>query len=191
MDYQGVSRKALGSLRRRAVTQYVEAEELLSVGVLALVEVAPEDEPLAIVIARRAMLKAVSKNTVRQRGRVDVREGHGATVDGEEISAGDQWDETVYGKQNIQPEGIRHDLWEAMRALPAREYRAVTLYFWGGKSQAYIADEMAVSQMTVSRLLENAKRLMGECLKPDAHRITNMRGNETQRTVLSGRKDAA
>jgi RNA polymerase sigma factor (sigma-70 family) len=187
MDYQDVSHKALGSLRRRAVTEYIEAEELLSVGVLALVEAAPTDEALAVVIARRAMIDAVRRNERRERGRVwPVMED---VTEDDDLDALDTLMSS--GGRALAPATVHADIWEVMKALPAREYQIVTLHFWGGKSQAAIAIELGVSQMTVSRSLENAKNLMAECLNGKFHPITNTRGDGTQRTVLSGRKDAA
>jgi DNA-directed RNA polymerase specialized sigma24 family protein len=102
-----------------------------------------------------------------------------ARVDpGAEVFDGDAWDDTIYEKQHIQPINARPDLWEAMKALPEREYRAVMLFYWGNMTQAQIAAEIGVDQKTISRDLESAKKLIRECLNGNPHTTTSMRGKE-------------
>jgi RNA polymerase sigma-B factor len=47
----------------------------------------------------------------------------------------------------------RETLRPLLAGLPAREQRIITMRFYGGLSQAQIADEIGVSQMQISRLL--------------------------------------
>lgn len=190
MDHMALCKQALGTLRRRGVCQWIEAEELLSVGCVAILEAGATDEALAVTIARRAMIDAVRRHEVRERGRVVIREGC-AGPDGDDITDGDQFDAAVHGGQNLRPENVHPELWEAMCALPPRDFRAVSLFFWGGKTQAEIAIEMGVSQRTVSTILEGAKNILKSLLNNSADAMTTTRGNGTRRTVLSGGTEAA
>jgi RNA polymerase sigma factor (sigma-70 family) len=188
-----ICKKALRPYRRmglsRSIGRFLGMDDLMSIGRMAILQYAPEDEGLAVEVVRAAVSKACSKEKVRQRGAVDVREGH--SCHGESRSFSDMFDRTTYRRQGI-PEHITSEcIWEAMRALSGREYRVAALHFWGGKSQGVIADELGLSQSTVSRVLDSAKKILASCIIPDPQRITNMRGKETQRTVPSSRKDAA
>ena len=97
----------------------------------------------------------------------------------------------MYGKQNLRPVNSHPDLWDAMKALPAREYQAITLAYWGGKTQVEIATEMGVDQATVSRILESAKKSLWACINGKPRGITKLRGKEVPRAVLSGGTEAA
>jgi predicted DNA-binding protein (UPF0251 family) len=48
------------------------------------------------------------------------------------------------------------DLWEAIKVLPPRQYRAVVLYFWEGLSGSEIAVEMQCSRKAVENLIGRA-----------------------------------
>jgi len=175
-DYLAICKRAIGTLQRRGVCEWIEREELIAEGCLALSTRKPDTTALAVKIARDAMIDAVRKNERRNRGRVEVRAGHGAEVNGDEVPEGDQWDATVYGKQKLQPLNTHPDLWEAMKALPARQYQAITLAYWGGETQAEIAVELGVDQATVSRTLEAAKKSLHACINGNPHTVTNTRG---------------
>ena len=177
LDYMAISRRAIGTLQRRGVCEWLEREELIAEGCLALSTVRPDSEALAVIVARRAMIDAVRKNERRERGRVEVR---GSGTDGaEEASDGDQWDATVYGKQKLQPANTHPDLWEAMKALPAREYQAITLIYWGGKTQADVAVEMGVSRPRVAQIIASAeKKIQNALTNCTPHTITQVRGKE-------------
>jgi RNA polymerase sigma factor (sigma-70 family) len=54
--------------------------------------------------------------------------------------------------------GCRPDIYEALKALPPREYRVVMLFYWGGKSQSEIAGELSVSQPRVAQILAAAQK---------------------------------
>jgi RNA polymerase sigma factor (sigma-70 family) len=190
LDYVAVCKRAIGTLQRRGVCEWLERDELIAEGCLALSMRKPDTEALAVKIARDAMIDTIRKTERRDRGRVEVRAGYGAES-ADEVSEGDEWDATVYGKQNLQPANTHPDLWEAMKALPAREYQVITLTFWGGKTQAEIAVELGVDQATVSRTLESAKKSLGACINGDSRTVTSMRGKETLRTVLSGGTEEA
>ena len=51
---------------------------------------------------------------------------------------------------------VRNELREALRLLPARSVRIVSMRFFGGMTQTQIAAELGISQMHVSRLLSRA-----------------------------------
>jgi len=190
-DYLAICKRAIGTLQRRGVCEWIEREELIAEGCLALSTRKPDTAALAVKIARDAMIDAVRKSERQERGRVEVRAGFGADS-ADEVSDGDQWDATVHGKQNLQPLNTHPDLWEAMKALPARQYQAITLLFWGQKTLADIASEMGVSFQRVSQIIQDAKRNIHSALENSKpHTVTNVRGKETLRAVLSGRTDVA
>jgi RNA polymerase sigma factor (sigma-70 family) len=189
LDYVAICKRAIGTLQRRGVCEWVEREELIAEGCLALSAAVPDTEALAVTIARRAMIDTIRRTERRERGRVEVRASCSDCAD--EASDGDRWDATVHGKQGLQPVNTHPDLWEAMKALPAREYQAVTLFYWGGKTQAQIADAMGVDQATVSRTMASANKFLYSCINGNSHTITNMRGKEAPRTVLSGGTEGA
>jgi len=93
---------------------------------------------------------------------VEVREGRASETDGEELNDADQWDLTIHGKQNPLPEKTHPDLWEAMKALPARQYQAITLTYWGGMTDEAVASEMGISSQAVDALLKKAKTNLAE-----------------------------
>lgn len=163
--------KALGRLRRLGVLRYVEEDELISVAAMALIERGPMSEALSVTVARRAMIALIRRNEVRQRGRVYASGGHEAEVSGAVISEADQWDAMIYGKQHIQP-GHRIDLWEAMGALPAREYRVLVLSFWGGCTQGEIGADLGISQQMVCKILERAKKNLASVVNGESRAIT-------------------
>jgi len=179
MNHMALCRQALAPLRRKGVCQWVEADELLSAGCVAILEAEVTDEALAVVIARRAMCKVIDKNRVRQAGRVEVREGHAFSCGGEEPSVGDMWDATIHGGQHLQPVRAHVDLWEGMRCLTPQQYRVVMLAFWGGKTQVEIAAEIGIGQQHVSRILASAQNILRDvCVNRKPQRMTNMRGKE-------------
>jgi RNA polymerase sigma factor (sigma-70 family) len=165
-----ICKKASRALARQGVC---ERDELMAEGCLALSMRKPDTEGLAVKIARDAMIDLLRKSERRNRGRVEVRSGHYAEVNGWDVSDGDQWDATVYGKQKIQPVHTHPDLWEAMKALPEREYRAVTLFYWGGMTQEEIAVEIGIDQQSVSRILKSALKILHTCVNGDSRTVTN------------------
>ena len=171
--FEEICKRAVGQLGRKGVFHWVERDELISTGYLALAALDTEpDEALAVIVARRAMIGAVRKNERRNRGRVD---------DPIEALPG----------VRLRPEGAHVDLWEAMKALPSRQYQAVMLTYWGGQSESAVAVEMGVSHQAVHALIEKAKIniRMGVAI-PLPRAITNMRGTEARRTALSSRAEA-
>lgn len=181
LDYQAVAKKAIRPLRAKGVTAYMEAEELLSIGMLAAIQHGTQDEGLAVKVARDAMIDASRRNERANRGRVEIRDGC-AGPDGEDISDGDQWDEAIHGKQNLCPANTHPDLWEAMKALSPRQYQAITLKFWGNLTDAAIGEEMGISGRAVGRLIERSIKNINGCVQfPDSRTVTNMRGNESLR----------
>jgi RNA polymerase sigma factor (sigma-70 family) len=187
LNYMAICKRAIGTLQRRGVCEFIERDELIAEGCLALSMAKPEAidgittagaEALAVTIARRAMIDSIRKNEVRERGRVEVRASNGA--DSDEVSDGDEWDSTVYGKQNLQPINTHPDLWEAMKALPARQYQAVTLVYWGGKTLAEIGMEMGVSLQRVGQIIQTAKRNLRSAIENgNPHTITNVEGERS------------
>lgn len=169
--------KALGKLRRQGVLAYVEQDELISAAAIALMEAGPVAEGLAVTTARRAMIDVIRRNEVRQRGREYASAGHVAETRGWVVPEADQWDSLIYREQNIQPDYCL-DLWEAMVALPAREFRVISLSFWAGRTQEEIADELGVSRRTVIRIFESAKKNLASCVtNRDSRAITTMEGD--------------
>lgn len=191
-DPNALARLAYKRIGRRGLRDGLEAEELVAVGRAAIIASGARDAPLAVKVARNAMFDAIRKEVVRWRGRATVRAGHAFSCDGEEPSAGDMWDSTVHHGQHLQPAAEHYDLWEAMRALPEREYRVVSLHFWGGITMAAIGVELGVSERHAGRILESAKKnLKAVCQKRTPQTLTNVRGEETRRAVLSGRTEDA
>lgn len=180
LDFMAICARSVGTLQRRGVCRFVERDEMISVGCLALVEAQPETEALAVIVARRSMIDLVRRSERRTRGRVEVRAGHGSDVNGGEVADGDQWDAVIHGKQRLQPERCNPDLWEVLKALPVRQYQAVVLIFWAGLTEAAAAVEMGVNQSTVSRVIKEAKKTIGSCINSKVRAITYMRGKETQ-----------
>ena len=182
MDYLAISKQALGGLQAQGVCRYVEAEELVSRGVLAILEARATEEPLAVVIARNRMCDAIDSNEVRTRGRVPVREGHALACDGEEPSVGDMWDETIHHGQNLQPEAPQVDLLDSLSALPPRQYRAVVLTYWGGMSYAEVGKSMGIKPRTVKYLLTEAKKNIANTLPfSKSQPMTSIEGKEAKR----------
>jgi RNA polymerase sigma factor (sigma-70 family) len=82
---------------------------------------------------------------------------------------------------DIQPDaGNRLELYDALAALPPRQYQAVVLTYWGGNrsaecatdddtpsgmTQNQVAAEMGISQQAVARLLDSAKKTLREVVK--------------------------
>ncbi|MGD0497508.1 MAG: sigma-70 family RNA polymerase sigma factor [Bryobacteraceae bacterium] len=166
VDFVAICKRAVGPLGRTGVFRWIERDELMSVGYLALAALAivPE-EALAVIVARRAMIGAIRKNERRNRGRVD---------DPLELLMSS-------GGHRICPERAHLDLWEAMKALPARQYRAVMLTYWGGLSEAAVAVEMGISQPAVHYLLKKAQtNIRAGVIISDPQAITTMRGTDTQ-----------
>lgn len=176
MDYLGICRRAIGTLQRRGVCAFIERDELIGEGCLALSTAKPATEALAVTIARRTMIDAIRKNEVRERGRVEVRPRRGLDGNGDEVCEGDQWDAVVHGKQNLRPENTHTDLWVAMSALPPQEFRAITLSFWGGRTLTEIGCELGVSFQRVSQIIHSAKKNIQSALENAKPRtITNTR----------------
>ena len=161
-----VCQKAVGSFRRRGLSsrirRVVGIEDLLSIGRIAVLENGTQDEGLAVTVAHAAMADAIKAEKIRQRGAVEIREGHTFTGAGEEPSVGDMWDAIVYGHQHIQPAARYYDLWEELRALSPREYRVIALTFWSGMTLHQVAAELGVSHMTVSRILTRVINMLRE-----------------------------
>jgi RNA polymerase sigma factor (sigma-70 family) len=188
-DYLKVCQKAVRTFQRQGICEWVEREELISEGCLALAIRAPGTEAMAFKIARDAMIDAIRKSGRRNRGRVEVRSALGADAD---VSEGDQWDETIHGKQHLQPISTHPDLWDAMKELPERQYRAVTLTYWADMTDAEVAAEMGITHQAVHLLLTKAKINIREGVAiGDSHTVTNMRGNVAPRAVLSGGTEEA
>jgi RNA polymerase sigma factor (sigma-70 family) len=185
-EYFEACRKALGALVRVGVLHYIEKDELIGVGCLAIVMSEVRDEALAVTIAQRAMMKAIERNEVRQRGRVRLSNNE------DEISDEDAMDELLYSSTDIAPEERLIDVNEAMSALTTRQYDALSLRFWDNASQAEIASEMKIDQSNVSRAIDSAKRAVRDRININstknapldrinkrAHRITLLEGKHT------------
>lgn len=195
IDATALSRRAIGTLRRSGVGRYMDTRDLISVGVVAILQHGTQEEALAVIVARRAMLDALKGNSVRERGRVQLKKGHAFESSGVDLSGWEMWDTTVYGKVNLVPEHMHVDLWGAMRALPRRQYRAVSLVFWGGLTEEQAGGVMGIQKPAVSKLIARAvgalkKKLGGDGNISIPQSITNMRGEETRRAVPLDRTGA-
>jgi len=189
LDYLEICRKASRALARQGVC---ERDELISEGCLALSIRKPDTEAVGVTIARRAMISVLRKSERRNRGRVDVDSVHVGNPDGGELRDGDQWDAAVHRGQHLQPVRPVPDVCEAMRVLPDRQYRAIDLMYWRGMTEEAVGVKMGITQQAVHALLEKAKEnLRKGVVISHSRAITIVRGNETQRTVLSGGTEAA
>jgi RNA polymerase sigma factor (sigma-70 family) len=151
----------------RGVMPWVDRSDLEDVAQMALVESGAKYdgrcpfEAFAYRAVRSAVLNEIRRLGVRNRGRDEVR----SATSGDESSEGDQWDATVYGKQNLCPVRVDPNLFEVMaKVLSAQENRVVALLFWGSFTQAQAAAEMGVDQATVSRILKSAKKSLRACI---------------------------
>ncbi len=162
LDYRAVCLSAIAPLARRGpFPYYVERDDLMSEGYLAIAKSGTPDEALAVVIARHAMIDYIQAARIRERGRVDVP-GDADDVDDETLSDGDKWEALIYRNVSARPEGMdTYLLWEAVeeavQSLPLELYRVVRLTFWGGMTQAEVARMVGVSRRTVSTRLASAK----------------------------------
>jgi len=170
-DHLSIVGRVVNREMARGVMPWVDRSDLEDVAQMALVEAGAKYDgrcpfgAFAYTAVRAAVLNELEASGVRNRGRDEVRSAIGA----DEASEGDQWDATVYGKQNLCPVRERPDLWRAMgKALSAREYQAVVLHFWGNLTQAQVAAELGVDQATVSRILKSAKKSLRACIKGES-----------------------
>lgn len=169
-DHLSIVTRVVGREMARGVMPWVDRSDLEDVAQLALVEAADQYDgrcPFKAFAYRAvycAVITELRRLRVRNRGRDDVRAATGAV----EVSEGDQWDATVYGKQNLCPTRVRPDLRRVMTdALSEREYRVVHLHFWGNLTQAQIASKLGVDQSTVARTLKAAKKSLRACINSD------------------------
>lgn len=132
----------------RACPSYIDVSDLKSVGQLALVKaaVASNGESNFAACAYQAVRGAVLDERRRMMRSNRDRGEMPAEVD---------------RQGEHRPEG---DLYASVSALPPREYRAIVLIFWGGRSQSEVAAELGVTQQTVSRILGSAKKHLRECV---------------------------
>jgi RNA polymerase sigma factor (sigma-70 family) len=112
----------------------------MSEGRAAILESGAKDEPLAIAVAHRRMVDYLRKESRRQRDR--------------------DWPAV----QDTEPDGTNAALWEAMKALPARQYTAIHLQGWMGCSCEEIAERMGITPRSVEGLLSRARKFIKEFL---------------------------
>lgn len=156
LDHLAVCRRALVAIRRNGLASWIEPEELIAAAALALVRENVKDEALAFTVARSSMLMSIRSASVRRRNRDDV----------EDIEA-------VAGSGSPMASGPDLNLWEAVKALPPREYRAVTLHFWANRTYAEIGDELGISAPRVSQIISAAKKILRVALnKRNSQAIT-------------------
>jgi RNA polymerase sigma factor (sigma-70 family) len=151
----------------------MDPDDLQSIGTLAILKSGTEDEALAVRVAKCAILNALDANTVRERGRVEVRKGHHFELNGDDVSFGEALDRTVwdgsgyfdFGLSEIREYDMHQKVVQAMHGMPEGEFIALTLYFWSGWTQARIAAELGISQRAVSKRIDSAKKHIREVLK--------------------------
>ncbi len=178
-DPTTLSRLAYKRIGRRGLRWCLEAEDLVSVGATAILAAGTPNPALAVRVARNAMFDVIRREARRVKGRVEVRTGESYCCDGESPSVGDMWDSTVHHGQHLQPEAKNHDLWEAMKSLPARQYQAITLTYWAGMSDEAVAVEMGISSQAVDALLKKAQRNIAAGVGiAIPHTLTHVRGKE-------------
>ena len=174
LNFETICQKAIGTLQRRGVCSWIDRDDLMSEGYVALSANNPDTEALAVTIVRRAMIDAIRKNERRERGRVEVR---GCGEDADEMSDGDQWDATVHGRENLQPMNVQADLSESLKALPGRQYQALALAFFGGMTVAETGAEMGISGTAARSLIEKAKKNIRRGVAiSEPHTITKVGG---------------
>jgi len=179
LDYEAICRQAAGTLARRGVFRWIERDEVMSVGYLAVATLLADPRPgvtasgyeaLAVIVARRAMIDAIRANEVRQRGREDI-----AARD-DDSPSGDAWDDLIYSRVKFAPTR-ETDVWEAIKALPAHQYRVVFLTYWGGFTQAEIGAQLGIGQQHVARVLQAAKNNLREmCVNRKSQTMTLVEG---------------
>lgn len=163
--------RVVGREMARGVMPWVDRSDLEDVAQMALVEAAAKFrdggcpfEAFAYKTVRGAVLNELKALSVRNRGRAEMP----ADIDRQADS------------------GQRLELYDALAALPPRQYQVVMLTYWGGNrsaecstgddtpsgmTQAQIAEALGVDQKTVSRDLDAAKKTLRACLNcgPQLH----------------------
>lgn len=176
MDYLAICEQAVGTLGRRGVYRWIERDELISEGCLALSTRNPGTEALAVKVARDAMIDAIRRNEVRQRGRQypnarDSRDG-GDDEQGGSPSPEDALERLVYAGFIPRPDRDG-DLWDQINALPERQREAVFLTYWGGLSDTEAAVRLGVSRQSVDALLKRAQKKLREDVAMGKTRTVN------------------
>jgi RNA polymerase sigma factor (sigma-70 family) len=166
-------------LKAKGLSWWADAEDLKSIGLLAVLEARPTDGALIRQVAHAAMVDAIRKEAVRQRGRVDVESEQD---DGENYAA-DGWDARLVDRKHYRLEDVDRlaPVWEAMKALPPRWYRVMILRFWEGLTNEEVAQECgtsvkAVNHVVTRALAELRAALSAERAFPGAQTITLVEG---------------
>ena len=170
LDYLAICERAIGTLARRGVCHYIERDELVSVGYLAIISAGVTDEALAVTVARRAMFNLIDHSAVRSSRAESV-----STPDGE-TPYGDEWDALIYSRAKIAPANHSIDVWEAMKALPPKQFTVIMRIFWGNETQAAVAEDMGVSQPMVVKILNAAKKNLRQVINGKPQLITLLEG---------------
>lgn len=142
-DYVPIMASVVKRLKAKGLPWWADAEDLKSIGLLAVLEARPTDGALIRQVAHAAMVDAIRKEAVRQRGRVAVESDQD---DGENYAA-DGWDARLVDRKHYRPEDVDRlaPVWEAMKALPPRSYRVMVLRFWEGLTNEEVALECGAS----------------------------------------------
>lgn len=154
IDHIKACNKALGTLARRGVLHYIERDELIGIGCLAIVAAGATEEALAVAVARRAMIRGIRRNEAMERNIIARRDRDGRAYDTRNLDA------LTYSPVNS---GVTSELNEkvlaaARESLTAHQYHAFIRTFRDGASQQEIAAELGIDRSTVSRIISTAKR---------------------------------
>lgn len=139
-DAARLVRRLAGRLRSRS---RLDADDLHGEGLLALTRAGFPDGGLAHKIADGAMHDALRRERTQQQGRVDPAEIDNVTSEG---TAGN------------------YRLWEAVKALPPKQYQAISLHYWAGHTAEEVAAIMEISPAGAKRCIERALDSMRELL---------------------------
>ena len=162
---------ALRWVSRKRLPWWATRDDLVGIGCLAILEAGARDRPLAVKVARCAMVDFLRKETVRQRDREWAGEDQepDGLLDGERSYTVRQPEEPrVARRYNLkQPASAGRDasLWESLKALPPRQQTAMRLHL-DGCSYAEIAQRTDTTPRAVEGLLGRALGAMKEILDP-------------------------
>jgi RNA polymerase sigma factor (sigma-70 family) len=163
MDNTKIAKSVVRSLKAKGLPWWADAEDLVSIGVLALLEHPTPDGALARTVAHHAIVNALRMEAVRQRDREDdapVTDG-----DGEE---GTSLIDSIDWPSEIEPD--TEILWKLAAMLGPHVYELLVLRFQFGYTNAEIAEMKEMSPGYARNVFSLAVRTIREML-PNADQI--------------------
>jgi len=154
----------IGRLRARGLPWWAQADDLRSVGLLALVEHPAQNGALAHVTARNAIIDAIKAESIRQRDRVDD-----VTEEGESLTE---------SAERSMDEGLDLErVFVLASFLRADWYRVIVMRFCFGMKSAEVAERLGVTEHSVEVVVSKSRAALKARLNPDgevsAHSIVN------------------